>query len=64
MNLFDSIVNLANETGFSPDTILWIFGFGLAVYWIVSVLVWSLGTALWIKVFTWVHRWRSDRRKK
>ena len=64
MQLFDSIVNLANETGFAPDTILWVFGFGLAIYWIISAAMLGLFVAFWIKGFRLFFDWIVGFRKK
>ena len=64
MSLFDSIVNLAAETGFAPDTILWIFGFGMAAYWIVTIVGVGLATAFWLKAFRLFFQWISGFRKK
>ena len=64
MSLFDSLVNLVAETGFSPDTILWIFGFGMAVYWIISIAMLGVFVAFWLKVLRLFFQWLSGFRKK
>jgi len=63
MSLFDSLMNLANETGFSPDAVLWVFGFAFATYWVISLIGCGLCAAIWIKVFGWFRYWLSKRNK-
>ena len=64
MGIFDSITRLSDLVGWSPDSLLLIFAFFLAVYWIISILGLGLATALWLQAFSWIFRWFSNRRKK
>ena len=60
MSLYNSLSDLAVLTGWSPDTLLLLVAFFLAVYWIVSIIGLGLAIAIWIKAFGWF----SKRRKK
>jgi len=64
MELYESVLKLAENIGWQPDTVLLIFGFFTAVYWIVSLIGCGLAVALWIIAFRRLRLWWSSRQKK